>query len=84
MWRYEVSSRVNAVKNDDPACEEPVSRLGSAGVDPRVLNTPRAGEGLMGKETGTVQFGSAQLLEGAVPWSDCRVCGKAPGVNAVA
>jgi putative SOS response-associated peptidase YedK len=32
MRRYEVSSRVNLVKNDDPACAEPVERLGAAGV----------------------------------------------------
>jgi hypothetical protein len=29
MRRYEVSSRVNLVKNDDPACAEAVVRLGA-------------------------------------------------------
>lgn len=32
MRRYEVSSRVNLVKNDDPACAEPVVRTSAAGV----------------------------------------------------
>jgi putative SOS response-associated peptidase YedK len=32
MRRYEVSSRVNLVKNDDPACAEPVVRLSTANV----------------------------------------------------
>jgi putative SOS response-associated peptidase YedK len=31
MRRYEVNSRVNLVKNDDAACAEAVSQLGSAG-----------------------------------------------------
>jgi putative SOS response-associated peptidase YedK len=30
MQRYEVSSRVNLVKNDDPACAEPMVRLSAA------------------------------------------------------
>jgi putative SOS response-associated peptidase YedK len=30
MRRYEVSSRVNLVKNDDSACAEPVVRLSTA------------------------------------------------------
>jgi putative SOS response-associated peptidase YedK len=33
MRRYEVSSRVNLVKNNDAACAEPVVRLGAAGTD---------------------------------------------------
>lgn len=32
MQRYEVSSRVNLVKNDDPACAEPVLRETATGV----------------------------------------------------
>lgn len=32
MRRYEVSSRVNVVKNDDPSCAEPVVRAEAAGV----------------------------------------------------
>jgi hypothetical protein len=32
MRRYQVSSRVNLVRNDDPACAEPVERAGAAGV----------------------------------------------------
>jgi putative SOS response-associated peptidase YedK len=32
MRRYEVSTRVNLVKNDDPACAEPVGRAGVAVV----------------------------------------------------
>ena len=30
MRRFEVSSRVNLVKNDDPACAEPMVRLSAA------------------------------------------------------
>ena len=30
--RYPVGSRINLVKNDDPACAEAVVRLGAAGV----------------------------------------------------
>jgi hypothetical protein len=30
--RYEVSSRVNLVKNDDLSCAEPMVRTGAAGV----------------------------------------------------
>ena len=30
MRRYEVNSRVNLVKNDDPACAEPVTRTDAA------------------------------------------------------
>ena len=32
MRRYEVSSRVNLVENDDPACADPVLRETAAGV----------------------------------------------------
>ena len=32
MRRFEVSSRVNLVKNDDPACAEPVSQETAATV----------------------------------------------------
>jgi hypothetical protein len=32
MRRFEVSSRVNLVKNDDPACATPVWRETAAGV----------------------------------------------------
>jgi putative SOS response-associated peptidase YedK len=32
MRRYEVSNRVNLVKNDDPACEESLMRSGASGV----------------------------------------------------
>jgi putative SOS response-associated peptidase YedK len=32
MRRYEVSSRVNPVKNDDPACAEAVMREAAAGM----------------------------------------------------
>lgn len=32
MRRYEVSDRVNLVKNDDPACAEPVVRVGRGAV----------------------------------------------------
>jgi putative SOS response-associated peptidase YedK len=32
MQRFEVSSRVNLVKNDDPACAKPVLRETAAGV----------------------------------------------------
>jgi putative SOS response-associated peptidase YedK len=32
MRRFEVSSRVSLVKNDDPACAEPVGRAKVAGV----------------------------------------------------
>jgi putative SOS response-associated peptidase YedK len=32
MRRYEVSSRVNLVKNDDSACADAVAQLGAAGM----------------------------------------------------
>jgi hypothetical protein len=32
MRRFEVSSRVNMVKNDDPACAVPVVRLSAAAM----------------------------------------------------
>jgi putative SOS response-associated peptidase YedK len=32
MRRYEVSSRVNVVKNNDAACAEPVVREAAAGI----------------------------------------------------
>jgi putative SOS response-associated peptidase YedK len=32
MRRFEVSNRVNLVKNDDPACREPVVRVDAAAM----------------------------------------------------
>jgi putative SOS response-associated peptidase YedK len=32
MRRYEVSNRVNLIKNDDPACAEPAARLTATGT----------------------------------------------------